>query len=92
MPIIRCLSTFEVFFSHDAHCFRELFQNSWERNSVSRLEDMLREEEALTLHPLKHDWMMQSVHRHTLTLSLTTVQKVRASPPGEGGRPSPCIR
>ncbi len=58
--------------------FRELFQNSYERNRVSILEGMLREDQAVTLHPLKHDWMMQAVHRHTLTQSLAMVEKVRA--------------
>ncbi len=56
--------------------FRDLFQNSYERNRVSILEGMLREDRAVTLHPLKHDWMMQAVHRHTLTQSLAMVEKV----------------
>ena len=54
----------------------ELFYNTYERNPLSVLESFSRQPHALTLHPLKAAWMMNTHHQHATKQTINTAKQV----------------
>ena len=52
-----------VAYTNSSSQFRERFYHSYERNTFKLADEFLRQDGALSLHPLKTAWLMGAVHK-----------------------------